>query len=241
MSKIKALIINLLSDSQRREYMKTLFSASKQIEIKIIEAVDGRAMNGEEINSVFDVYNANKRYGRFLSSGEIGCTLSHFKCYQNLIESSDNYMLILEDDVTPLYPIDNVSVFTQYIDNDEPVIILLSGDYWYTTKKYVTKDFSIAEVYDAVGSYAYLINKSAAKIIISKNIKPDCTADNWSLYKRQGIKIKAIMPYLIDANIESFESTIKQTYFGEIRKNMSFINRLNSIKTSVIKIPEDAI
>lgn len=64
-----------------------------------------------------------KRYGKKLNSGEIGCTLSHFKCYQQLLSSPNNFTLILEDDITIIRDISNLEWVIPLIDNDIPTVI----------------------------------------------------------------------------------------------------------------------
>ena len=94
---------------------------------------------------------------------------------------------------------------------------------------------SIADVYDAVGTYAYVINRKGAELILEHNPRASSVADNWSLYRSQGLKLYAVYPYLIDANIENFDSSIEQTYFGEIRKNMPVSFRIKSYYLSLMK------
>lgn len=216
------LIINLATNQERKEYMQNILNKHGMQSYTFLEAVNGYKLEKTEINNLFDTTMAYKRYGRMLNAGEIGCTLSHFKCYKQLIKSDKNVMLILEDDITFVQDACLIDQCLSTIDTKEPMILFLSGDYWYTKINLQNGHaFSIAEVYDAVGSYAYIINKAAAQLIIEKNPLPSCTADNWSLYRRQGVKLKAAYPYIIDANIAELSSTINQTTFGEIRKNMS--------------------
>lgn len=232
---MKTFIVNLQKDTKRKEYIINHLKPYSFLDKKIIKAVYGKSLSNQELEKHFDTATAFKRYGRNLNPGEIGCTLSHFKCYQELINSCEQHVLILEDDITVIR---NLSVINSIITNmpiNEPWVLFLSADYWYTSLKKINTDFSLAKVYDAVGTYAYIINIDGAKLITKKNPKPSSVADNWSLYRRQGLKLYAIFPYLIDANIESFDSSIKQTCFGEIRKNMTWNMKFHAYLLSAVK------
>ena len=152
-----------------------------------------------------------------------------------LLNSSDSYALILEDDITILRDLSILESIKKHINAITPIILFLSGDYWFYCKKQITDTCSLATVYDAVGSYAYLINRAAAKLLLEKNATPSCLADSWYLTRRQGVKLKAVYPYVVDANIESFSSTIEQKYFGECRRKMPLKMRLNAYWNALVK------
>lgn len=235
MEGILTYVINLKHEVGRREYMENLLSSYDFLSVKFVEAVYGKDLSEQELLDAFDLPLTYKRYGRELNKGEIGCTLSHFRCYNNLIESGRNYALVLEDDITILKDIKFLPSIVSILDTNNPVVLFLSGDYWYENEIKGTATYEILSVYDAVGTYAYFINKAAAKLILKKNKKASCVADHWSLYRTQGLKMKAVYPYLIDANIGSFESTIKQTYFGEHRENMPWRFRIIAYWNAFVK------
>lgn len=225
-------IINLETSSTRREYMEHLFSPYSFFNINFISAVDGRKMVENEKEKLFDEELCVKRYGRILNAGEIGCTLSHRKCYEKLLLSSNEYALILEDDIAfirDVTELQNINI-EKKLKEDKPLIVLLSGDYWFFKKK------KILSVFDAVGSYAYLINKKAASLILSID-KPYNVADDWILYKRLGVKLYALYPYFMDANInmEELSSDIKQDNWGIDRRLMGTKHIINSYITGAIK------
>ena len=233
---LSTYIINLEKDIERKNYVSRVLSpyVENLLRVKWIKAVEGKKLTEKELDSVFDRSLAFKRYGRYLNLGEIGCVLSHFKCYKALIESSDEYALVLEDDITILKKLYWTNEMHETLQTEEPVILFLSGDYWFT--KIIKKgDINIASVYDAVGSYAYVINRAAAQLILKKNTKTSFVSDNWSLYRNQGVTLKAIYPYMIDANIEDFVSSVRQEYWGEIRKNMSLAFVVKSYVNALVK------
>lgn len=241
MKKIKAYVINLPQSKGRREYMEALLSKYDFLDVQFIDGIDGRKLTQEEVDKLFDAKEAYKRYGRYLERGEIGCVLSHYKCYEEIIRSNEPYAMIFEDDISILKEFVITDAMRQILSSRKPTALMFSGDYWYIKKKKLDECREIATVYDCVGAYAYCINNKAAKLLLNKNPLRACVADHWSFYKRIGINIKAIYPYVIDANIGGFESDIRQSHFGEIKRNMTISNRipaywLSGIKKALVKV-----
>lgn len=232
---MKTYIINLPKDIERREHICRVLEPYSWMEKEFVEAVYGKELPEDEMRRLFDIDLAYKRYGRELNRGEIGCTLSHRSCYEKLVASDEVRALVFEDDITILRDISPIVNIVNKMDESKPSILFLSGDYWFTSTLNCFGSYKIVSVYDAVGTYAYIVNKKAAELILAKNPKPSYISDNWSLFRRQGVKLFAINPYLIDANIENFKSSIEQKYFGEKRENMPLRMALSSYWLSVAK------
>lgn len=227
---INTYIVNLPTSTVRKEYMQELLKTYQYINPIFIEAVDGRVFSTEERKRVFDDQTCYTRYGHGIKGGEVGCTLSHFKCYDKLVKSNDKFVLILEDDITimrDLNVLDWASI-TEFMSVDEPRIMFLSGDYWYWDKKPITRVFS------AVGSYAYFINRVAAQRIV-KIKRPSNLADDWDVYKQMGVKLFAVRPYVIDANIADIPSEINQEIFGNRKTNMSLKYLIRTFYNGAVK------
>ena len=228
---MKTYIVNLATSTARKEYMRELLGKYNFLEQEFIEAVDGRVFTLEERRKAFDDKTCYKRYGRLINGGEVGCTLSHFKCYNKLAESNDKFVLILEDDITIMRDPNELdwAGIREFMSVDEPRIMFLSGDYWYWGKKNVTRVFS------AVGSYAYFINHAAAVRIVNKIPIPSNVADDWDVYKLLGVKLFAIHPYVIDANIADIPSEIQQNYWGNHKDKMSLRYVLRTLYVGFVK------
>lgn len=228
MAIMKTFVINLERAPERKGYIRALLTPLKFLDFEFIEAVDGRMLAKEEVENVFDCVMSYKRYGRELSLAEIACVLSHYKCYKTILERGLDFALILEDDISIVGDINVVKSIEWLVNRPDPIVLLLSGDYWFYRKATQNESLSVTSVFDAVGAYAYVINQAAARLMLEKNPKPSCVADHWAFYRSLGLKIQALSPYVFDANIENFESTIDQRKFGEIRKNMSLFKILNA-------------
>ena len=125
---MKAYIINLKKSVDRKKYMQEQLEKMFFLSAEFVEAVDARGMTEREKNVFFDTELFCKRYVKEVRPGEIGCTLSHQKCYRKLVESRDKYALILEDDIVIRHNIDTlVPEIEKLLNTDEPRVILLVG------------------------------------------------------------------------------------------------------------------
>lgn len=229
-----AYIINLKTSVHRKEYMEGVLAQIPVLNPVFIEAIDGRLMSDEEISVLIDQDQAMAHYGRLLRRAEIGCMLSHKKCAELLLDSTDSYALVLEDDLI-LQTYDLEAVFSRidtYMRSEEPRILLLSGDYWFTKLKPFSCGYRIADVWDAVCSQAYFINKSAAQRFLS--IKNWHLADDWHEIKNNKIVISALYPHIADQNRHDLISDIAAVYGGIERKKMSFVNMAKSYWRSFV-------
>lgn len=94
--KIISYVINLESSKRRREH------AARQLEeigipYEFVEAFDARYQNPTD----FPEYNEGKStsfVGRPMTSGEIGCYLSHLRCLRRFLETDSEYCYVFEDD-----------------------------------------------------------------------------------------------------------------------------------------------
>ena len=165
---MKAYIINLKEAIERRNYMqKQLALLPPSLSSEFIEAVNGKGMNREQLEENFDYEKFRLRYAKEVRPGEIGCTLSHQKCYRRLLESKEKYVLILEDDIIVRQNIDFLlPELEKLLITNEPRIVLLSGWYWYLSTKAIKGHYRVANVYDAFLTHAYAINRAAASLII---------------------------------------------------------------------------
>lgn len=95
---IDAFYINLDSRTDRHENIEKQLSALG-LKAQRISASVGRELTKEQMSFVNfeDFYCLMKRP---ISSGEIGCALSHRRVWHSIVEQDINYALILEDDVT---------------------------------------------------------------------------------------------------------------------------------------------
>ncbi|XP_048338482.1 procollagen galactosyltransferase 2 isoform X1 [Sphaerodactylus townsendi] len=94
-------MINLKRRKDRRDRMlQTLYE--QEIAVKLVEAVDGKALNTSQLKALNidmlpgyrDPYSS-----RVLTRGEIGCFLSHFYIWKEVVDKEMEKTLVIEDDV----------------------------------------------------------------------------------------------------------------------------------------------
>jgi glycosyl transferase family 25 len=228
-------VINLKKSIERKNYIKQLFIPYNQyFKLHFIEAVDCRNIPVHDLNKMYDQNRAYEIYGRTLKGAEVGCALSHRKCCQKLLESENDVVLVVEDDlVWQNYDIIDILKRVEVaMKSAPPMIVLLSGDYWFTTVEH-HDGLQLANVREAVCSHAYLINRKAAERILSAE---KCyLADDWYNFNKLGIKLQGVYPHIADQNRKDWLTEISEDYAGTIRENLSFLSKLHSYYRAVIK------
>ncbi|GFV53734.1 procollagen galactosyltransferase 1 [Trichonephila clavipes] len=97
----QAYLINLERRPERRERMLNTLS-EMGIQAHILKAVDGKALNDsyiEEMGIKMLPEYADPYYKRSLTRGEIGCFLSHYHVWKDMIEHQHRTAIVLEDDL----------------------------------------------------------------------------------------------------------------------------------------------
>lgn len=97
----EVFMINLLRRTDRRDRMlRTLYE--QQIECKIIAAVDGKALNSTQVEALgiemLPGYS-DPYHGRPLTKGELGCFLSHYNIWTEIVDRGLKTSLVIEDDL----------------------------------------------------------------------------------------------------------------------------------------------
>jgi len=106
------MLINLGRSPDRLQSATACLDAA-HVAFERIEAVDG-SLSDLTRHPDYDADQARARYGRELTSNEIGCYLSHLKSVETFLRSDAEYALVMEDDLT--MPTDFSSIFNDTID-----------------------------------------------------------------------------------------------------------------------------
>ncbi|KAG5279233.1 hypothetical protein AALO_G00075540 [Alosa alosa] len=97
----EVFMINLQRRADRRERMLRALR-EQEIDCKVIAAVDGKAMNVSEVHDMgihmLPGYN-DPYHGRPLTKGELGCFLSHYNIWKEIVERGLRTSLVIEDDL----------------------------------------------------------------------------------------------------------------------------------------------
>lgn len=156
---------------------------------KRISAVNGRMLMDKEIEALtypLDHFETKVRFTRNLTRGEIGCFLSHRKCWEALVESGEKYAIVMEDDIRIS------SLAALYMKNDEWLpsecdICQLSSLGEKIKGRVKEKKFEIANGVEIVqpvspaplGTQCYIISAFAAKVALRMSQRLPCPVDNF--------------------------------------------------------------
>lgn len=221
MNRIKTYVINLPKDQDRRESILRETSQYLTLDVEIVEAVYGKKLTDQEREHLFESKKYSQYYGRKVLPGEIGCTLSHRKCYECLLNTEKSFALILEDDahfLSDSLKSDFWTAIGEFMNTDKPLVLLLQANADYVGKeKEFCKDYTLYQVYKSSCTTGYLINKNAARLLLHKK-KPYWVADDWFRFRQWGIDIYCVYPSVI-LQWETLPSTIiENKRFGKKRR-----------------------
>ena len=91
------LVINL---DRSKERLKRISDSLMNFGLRFsrVQAVDGRLLSEAEIKQLVIPKWKRQLFFRELTRTEVGCCLSHRKCWKMLVESAEEWALVLEDD-----------------------------------------------------------------------------------------------------------------------------------------------
>lgn len=170
---IKIYVINLQTEQDRRE---RILSEAKRLalDLRIETAVIGAELDSDYLTK-FE-FESRRIIGRKLSSGEVGCYLSHLNCLEKFLNTQDEYAIIVEDDVK----LDSkLARFITSIEENKPSplfdVLLLGyrngyGSFW---GKNVWNNHKLIRFVDCgYGAHGYLISRQGAEKILKFNQNP---------------------------------------------------------------------
>lgn len=195
---MKTYVVNLLKDKAKRAEIERQLANHPELEYQIWNAVEGKKLTEQEQKEMIlpEFFN---RYGRDATLPAVGCSLSHYYIYKDIVATNSKYALVLEDDAI-LSPNLKVDDFLSLLDSNEPIAILLTSDFMYFKSdiiKQIDKTHKIFKVDYGYMTSGYLINNKAA-YLLSENIFPiRYTADAWKEFIDMGIVLYGVVPHLI--------------------------------------------
>lgn len=159
LSNIKIYIINLEKDTERKKYLMEEIECHNVKNWEFFPAISGK--NIDEFGNYGDYkifYNKKKNL-----PGEIGCAMSHMLCAKKLLETTDEYCLILEDDVTfrmVQRSNDSLNSIIQKAPGDWNAITLFNNTFYRETYSRYSKYFNWSTA-------CYILNRKGAKELLS--------------------------------------------------------------------------
>ncbi|RYE25841.1 MAG: glycosyltransferase family 25 protein [Sphingobacteriales bacterium] len=187
-SKLTVFVISLKRSPERRESVKKHLDGIG-LEFEFFDAVYGKELSEEQLDTLCD-RQAIKNSPNWLTPSAIGCSLSHYGVYQEVISRNLPYALVLEDDI--LFNKDFVSCLDNTAEQlKQNEIMLLYYQSWEAlklkkdSKKQLCKNYvtyTPTDMYQPICAAAYLITNAACRTL-SKAIMPvHLCADTWGKF-----------------------------------------------------------
>ncbi len=199
---MKVIVINLEKDTERRKGMEQQFN-QLEIEVDFLQGYYGKNASELELEKIANRHQLEQTFKRTFDElkGLIGCTYSHYLCYQKMINEGIEVACILEDDVILSDRFMEVLNWAKvHISSDE--VISLHTLLYFDTNLKPTKnkhsDYGIFKPEPPAirGTQGYIITLEGAKRLSAFMLPivdfPDC----WHRYKlNTGLKISVLFPF----------------------------------------------
>jgi glycosyl transferase family 25 len=171
-----------------------------------------------------------------MSPSQIGCALSHIKIYKKFINTNSELAFILEDDAIFLEDFGNKikNLIIKNFKYKKQIMLLSELKEFYPKAIDTTDGYEIVNVTNAFFTHGYIINKEAAKAIISFNFPVKTVADNFVFFNIYcGVKITGLNPFLLKQDTINFKTSI----FWEKRDKKVFLFKrtIFKIKNKILK------
>lgn len=210
-SKPAFLLINMDSSQDRLRACELQFNA-KNITYTRVSAVDGRALSQVELDAFLaDDFTG---YYKALTAAELGCYLSHRKCWQHIVDHHLDYAVILEDDFLMVEDVSNIGEYVSNIEQDWDCVKLME----YPLKRKVVQSFQCKDKHLVrfnkipARTCAYIISRSGAQKMLQLSAKVSRPVDiEFQYWWENGMQTFGLQPYPITANLELY-STIDSTH-----------------------------
>lgn len=171
---MKGYLINLKKRPDRLNFFNTnVKNFLPDINIELVEAVDGSLLNLNDENLKKNVNPWNyKNLSEKTLRGVIGCCLSHLKCYEKIINDSDNnYAIIFEDDCCFIKNKElGSNDFLKKLQIPDKFGIIWLNEWTNTINNNFIDDNYYLVDSGAKTTESYIISKEFAKILYDENI-----------------------------------------------------------------------
>lgn len=237
---ITAYLINLERSKERLSFVKPRID-KLNLPLQRIEAVDGYKLSSEEFAKNVDLESYHNFLGQSPKVGIIGCSLSHIKAWQEFLNSNYEFAIIFEDDIS-FNPEEVSTTINELIANRQ---------YWdianlethhrglpVTIKKLDNGSKMVSYLVEVTHAGAYLINRHAAKQLVSKALPIKMPIDHyftrgWELnLKFVGIEPRIVKQTFGDSTIETSKRN-NEEYQTNLKQKI--IKRVYKIQTNTIR------
>jgi glycosyl transferase family 25 len=208
--------INLRRSTERRAHIIAQLDRLG-LDYEIVEAVDGSKLGPDELAAWYCPSRAIALMGRELTTGEIGCSLSHLRLYQRQVEEGHEAVVILEDDAVVDPTFLEILGRRESLPQDWELVMLYGSpariSYWgarvFDSRHRCVKFASIA-----YGTLGYLLRRDGARKLLAHALPIRMAADHLTGGRiRTGVRLYGITPPCIRERLSSeLDSTMPESH-----------------------------
>lgn len=218
------LVIHMPGSTERRLNVDTILKVLP--DAHEVEAVDGRAEGAAKDVTLCPGDLHQPAYPFDLLPGEVGCFLSHRKCWQRILDEGWDYALIVEDDLAL-----NLRVFDQLIDilkrNATPDSFIRippkdrEGQHKVTDQEGGLKIVTPRVI--GLQTTAQLVGRNAAKRLLLASHKIDRPVDTFlQMHWITGQPVQSVLPVVVlELSFAGKGSTVQQKKTGGLSAKLA--------------------
>ncbi|WP_028255819.1 glycosyltransferase family 25 protein [Veillonella magna] len=216
-------VVNLETSIDRREHITKIFE-NTCITPRFFKAIDGKFITDDDRRVDDD---------GLLRLGEKGCALTHLKILENFLNGCEEYIIIFEDDIELDSRFDTyLPILVDFVKKHKKAcsLALYNGNNPHKMHSVVDQHLSIRRSLGFSGTYAYIINKEAAKNILWAQRPLHFEIDSWYTYMKLGlIRLYDINVNLVTPEAPNLASTvdIRGTRTGQVAEDLGRIKDRN--------------
>lgn len=210
---MKVFVVNLDRDKERMAFIDAQLRRLG-VEYERIGAVDARAMSNKDLRTAVNGFRWWCAMGRSIAMAEVGCALSHYSIYRQMIAEGEKMACILEDDIE----IDAgfkaaLSFVESAMDPESPQVVLLSKHRYETHENLGNVVRTRGKMELIAGRWgiftdAYCITANAAKNVLHQNYPMITPCDHWGRWVRlRALDLFHVWPPVCRQNRADFGSS----------------------------------
>ncbi len=222
-----------------------------------IHAVDGAALNDDQLHSFYSAERNQKEYYKTLTPGEIGCYMSHRKAWQKIASGQSRYGIVLEDDINVVGDLSHVMQALNSLSFNWDTIKLAP---YKTTQRSIAHSVVLTEQFNLVthtkpmtGCAAYALTKQAAIKLLAHSTEFGRPVDtDIQHFWEKNIHVFSLMPYPIQQDL-AFNSEmqdrkqrrkshrarrLKQQVSAFLRNKIAVKQQIRTLKAELVNTTE---
>lgn len=232
----KVFIINLAHNTWKRALMEKELSAQDITSYEFIPGVYGKDLSDKYISQIYNRELMDSLFSRELAKSELGCSLSHFACYQRIIDENLNGAYIFEDDSILLPNTKSLlEEIPHHTSSSEARLILLTkikSVKRFKTHQKLLKGYRLKEYHKGLTANAYYVTQQTAQNLLQLRAQKGIFSPNdvWDvLMVHANISISVLTPHCVspikDAREYSDIESGRQKVFAESRRRRAKENQ----------------